>query len=144
MATYQIPALQSFSFKSEQWESWLCRFERFCQASGLAGKSEETQISTLIHFMGDRSEDVLKSFALSSKKYLSEENSKKYSVVIEKFNCHFGKRHNVIYDRVKFNSHSQLERESVEGFIYQVNALADKACSRKRSYKTPINSHLTR
>ena len=129
MAKYQIPALQSFSFKSEQWESWLCRFERFCQASGLAGKSEETQISTLIHSMGDRSEDILKSFALSeenSKKYLSEENSKKYSVAIEKFNCHFRKRRNVIYDRVKFNSRSQLERESVEGFIYHVNGLADK------------------
>ena len=73
MATYQIPALQSFSFKFEQWESWLHHFERFRQASGLAGKSEETQISMLIYSMGDRSEDILKSFALS------EEDSKKYS-----------------------------------------------------------------
>jgi len=62
---YEIPALQSFSFKSDHWESWLRRFERFCEASGLSGKSEETQISTLIYSMGDRSEDILKSFALS-------------------------------------------------------------------------------
>ena len=85
MAVYQIPVLQSFTFKSEQWESWLRRFERFCEASGLSGKSEETQISTLIYSMGDRSEDILKSFALS------EEDAKKYLMVIGKFNNHFGK-----------------------------------------------------
>ena len=119
MAAYQIPALQSFSFKSEQWESWLQRFERFCQTSSLGGKSQEMQISTLIYSMGDRSEDILKSFALF------EEDSKKYCVVINMFNTHFGKWHNIIYDRAKFNSHSQQEGQSVEDFIYHVNALAD-------------------
>jgi len=37
----------------------------------LAGKSEETQISTLIYSMGYQSEDILKSFALSSQKICS-------------------------------------------------------------------------
>ena len=69
--------------------------------------------------MGDRSEDILKLFALS------EEDTKKYSVVIGKFNSYFGKRRNVIYDRAKFNSRSQQEGKSVEDFIYHVNALAD-------------------
>lgn len=45
-------------------------------------------------------------------------------MVIDKFNSHFGKWHDVIYDRAKFNSCSQ-QGESVENFIYQVNALAD-------------------
>ena len=71
----------------------------------------------LIYSMGDRSEDVLKSFALS------EENSKKYSVVIEKFNSHFGKRHNVIYDRTKF----QQSFSAGTRLIYHINALADKS-----------------
>ena len=69
--------------------------------------------------MGDRSEDILKSFALS------KEDAKKYSVVIGKFNSYFGKQRNVIYDRAKFNSRLQQEGESVEDFIYHVNALAD-------------------
>ena len=69
--------------------------------------------------MGDRSEGILKSFALS------EEDAKKYSVVIGEFNYHFGERRNIIYDRAKFNSRSQQEGESVEDFIYHVNALAD-------------------
>ena len=118
MATYQIPVLQSFSFKSDQWESWLHRFKRFCEASGLSEKSEETQISAFIYSMGDQSEDILKSFTLS------EEEAKKY-LVISKFNNHFGKRRNIIYDRAKFNCRSQQEGESVEDFIYHVNALAD-------------------
>ena len=100
MAAYQIPALQSFSFKFKQWESWLRHFERFRKASGLSGKSEETQTSTLIYSMADQSEDILKLFALS------EEDAKKYSVVIGKFNNYFGKRRNVIYDRPKFNCRS--------------------------------------
>ena len=29
MAAYQIPALPTFTFKSEEWESWLRRFERY-------------------------------------------------------------------------------------------------------------------
>ena len=65
MAAYQIPALPSFTFKFEEWENWLRRFERFRQATGLASKSEETQINILIYSMGDKAEDILKSFALS-------------------------------------------------------------------------------
>ena len=74
--------------------------------------------------MGDRAEDILTSFALS------DEDAKKYSVVIEKFNSHFIKRRNVIFDRAKFNSRSQQEGESVEDFIYIVSMLwPNTACT---------------
>ena len=65
--------MQTFSFKSEEWRSWLRRFERFRQATGLKEKSEETQINTLVYSMGDKAEDLLQTFALS------EEDVKKYS-----------------------------------------------------------------
>ena len=55
--------------------------------------------------MGDQSEDI---------------PTKKYAVVINKFNNYFGKRHNIIYDRAKFNSQSQQEGELVEDFIYHI------------------------
>ena len=89
--TYQIPALQTFSFKSEEWPTWHRRFERFCQATGLTEKSEETQINTLIYSMGDKAEDLLQTFSLS------QEDAKKYSKVIEKFDSHSIQRRNVIY-----------------------------------------------
>ena len=62
------------------------RFERFRQASGLTEKSEEAQVNTLMYCMGDRADDILRSFKLS------EEDSKKYEVVKNKFDSHFVKR----------------------------------------------------
>jgi len=58
MAVYQFPTLQNFTFKSEEWENWLRRFERFRQATGLASKPDEMQINTLIYSMGDKVEDI--------------------------------------------------------------------------------------
>ena len=98
MASYQIPALERFDFsKPEQWPKWIRRFERFRQASDLASKSEENQVNTLVYSMGDKADDVLQSFNLS------EEDSKKYKTVKDKFDAHFVKRRNTIYERAKFN-----------------------------------------
>ena len=97
MTAYQIPAMQTFSFNLEEWQGWLRCFERFRQATGLKEKPEETQINTLVYSMGDKAEDLLETFALS------EEDAKKYAKVIEKFNSHFIRRCNVIYERARFN-----------------------------------------
>lgn len=67
--------------------------------------------------MGERAEDILQLLALS-------DEDTKYSMVVEKFNSHFIKHCNVIYDRAKFNSWSQQEGELAEDFIYSVHALA--------------------
>ena len=86
-ASYQISQPESFDFANpEEWPKWLWRFERFRQASGLTEKSEEAQVNTLMYCMGDRADDILRSFKLS------EEDSKKYEVVKNKFNSHFVKR----------------------------------------------------
>ena len=53
--------------------------------------------------MGDEADDILRSFGLS------EPDSKKYDVVLAKFEAHFIKRRNVIFKRVKFNMHKQEE-----------------------------------
>ena len=50
MAAYQIPALEKFSFKPEEWPRWIRRFERFRQASGLATKMEENQVNTRLFY----------------------------------------------------------------------------------------------
>ena len=63
-------------------------------------------------------EDILRSFALS------KEDTKKYSVVIGKFNRYFVKHCNIIYDRAKFNSRTQQEGEPVEDFIHSIHSLA--------------------
>ena len=98
MATFNIAPPESFSFtQPENWEKWIRRFDRFCKSSGLSEKPKPDQVNTLIYSMGDQAEDILLSFCLS------EEEAKKYSTVVEKFQQYFVKRKNVIYERSKFN-----------------------------------------
>jgi len=55
MASYQIPAIETFDFITpSEWPNWIRRFERFRHASGVSGKSEESQVNTLIYSMGDK------------------------------------------------------------------------------------------
>ena len=48
ISTFQVNPPKQFTFKSEEWEKWSCRFERFRIASGLTKESEESQVSALI------------------------------------------------------------------------------------------------
>ncbi len=74
MATYQMALPEQFDFNKphEEWPKWFRRFERFRQASGLVAKDELNQVNTLIYSMGDRADDIFRSFGLS------ETNQKKY------------------------------------------------------------------
>ena len=56
---------------------------------------------------------------------LSDEDKKKYSVVKDKFENHFVKRRNIIFERAKFNTRKQEEGESVDSFITELYALAE-------------------
>ena len=119
-ASYRIPAVEKFDFaKPEEWSRWIRRFERFRQASDLANKSEEVQISTLVYSLGDKAEDILTLFNLEA------EELKKYDTVKGKFESYFEKRRNTIYDRARFNSRTQRENESVEEFIADLYRLAE-------------------
>ncbi len=120
MASYQIPAVEKFDFgQPENWPKWIRRFERFRQASGIASKTEESQVNALVYSMGDKADDILGSFNLS------EEDAKKYETVKTKFEQHFVKRRNTIFERAKFNRRKQEDGESVDAFITDVYCLAE-------------------
>ena len=120
MALFTITPPGAFTFSQpDNWSRWIRRFERFRQASGLQSKSQESQINTLIYTMGDQADDILLSFQLS------EEDKKKYDIVLTKFQGHFVKRRNVIYERMKFNQRIQQEGESVESFVTDLYALSE-------------------
>ena len=77
MASYRIPAVENFDFaKPEEWLRWIRHFERFRQASGLASKTEDVQVSTFIYSMGDKAEDLLESFNLKEDEAKEYKNSK--------------------------------------------------------------------
>ena len=97
MAAYQVAPPEQFDFsRLDDWPKWVRRFEKFRCMSGLTDKAEAVQVHTLIYSMGDAADDILKSF------HLTEEESKTYGTVKDKFDNHFIKKRNVIYERARF------------------------------------------
>ena len=120
MATYQITTPEKFNFKEpDSWPKWIRRFERFSQASGLTEKSSESQVNTLIYSMGEEADDILFSFGLT------DEQSKNFETIKGKFEQHFIKKCNVVYERAKFNLRKQEEGEHVDPFITDLYKLAE-------------------
>ena len=69
--------------------------------------------------MGDKADEILQSFGLSA------DDEKKYATVKGKFEAHFVKRHNTVFERAKFNKHKQEGGESVDDFITDLYCLAE-------------------
>ena len=95
---YQVQPPEPFTFtRPVDWPKWLRRFERFRTASGLAEKADIVQVNTFLYSMGDEADDILRSFNLT------EAQQAEYAVVKERFNSHFVRKRNVIFERAKFN-----------------------------------------
>ena len=119
-ATYQVTPTEQFTFsRPQEWPKWIRRFERFRNATSLATKEETVQVNTLIYTMGDEADDIFRSFGLS------EEEKKVYTTVLNKFESHFAKRRNIIFERAKFNMRIQGENEPVDAFITDLYSLAE-------------------
>ena len=82
-------------------------------------KAQETQVNTLVYTMGDEADDILTSLGLT------DEQKKEYEMVKDKFEAHFVKRRNTIFERAKFNQRRQEEGESVDSFITSLYCLAE-------------------
>ena len=71
--------------------------------------------------MGDAAEDIFRSFKLDETKKEHED----YQLVKTRFENHFVKRRNVIFERARFNKRSQQDGESVESFVLALYSLAE-------------------
>ena len=76
-------------------------------------------MNMLIYSMGDEADDILRSFSLSV------EEQKSYATVKAKFDSHFTKRRNVIFECTRFNMCRQEEGEPVNTFITALYSLAE-------------------
>ena len=99
----QLP--NTFCFKNiEEWLKWQCRFEQYCMASGLAGREEEQQVSTLLYCLGEDAEDILDATRITT------DDKKKYDKVVEAFDNYFKVLKNIsvqTYRRCGRGSHSR-------------------------------------
>ena len=117
-ATIQPP--ESFDFKKpESWARWIRRFERFRLATSLNRKEGAVQVSTLVYAMGGDAEDILQSFGLD------ETAENEYDTVKARFQAHFIKRHNPIFERARFNQRTQQPGETVDAFITALYKLVE-------------------
>ena len=120
MATFQIAPPEQFNFNQpDKWLKWIRHFECFRDASGLSEKDEIHKINTLVDCMGDAADDILCLLGLTS------DEKKVYVMVKTKFEGHFVKRRNVIFECCKFKQRKQEEGESVDSFIAALHGLAE-------------------
>ena len=104
-----------FSFgKSEECLKWKRHFEQYHEASGLAEKGEQRQVSTLLHCLGEEAEEVLDTT------HISGDDRKKYEKVIDEFDKYFKVKKNVIYERTRFNQHSRfwMSQQTISSWKY--------------------------
>lgn len=120
MATLQLQPPEPFDFKSpDAWPKWKRRFQQYQDASGLSGEPDARQVSTLLYCLGEEANDVLASTNIS------DADKKRFDKVMEKFDEFFNVRHNVIFERARFNQRNQLPGESAEKYIAELYRLAD-------------------
>ncbi|UYV69287.1 hypothetical protein LAZ67_6003116 [Cordylochernes scorpioides] len=119
MAQIQPPETFDFSTPNE-WPKWKKRFERYLVVSGMKKKEEADKIDLFMYLMGDRADDIFRTF-----KFEKEEEATKLDSVLKAFDSHFCVRKNIIYERAKFNSRIQEDREPVDEFITSLYKLAD-------------------
>ena len=122
-APIPFAAPEPFSFsRPDEWLKWIRRFEQFHVASDLAKTDDKTQVNLLIYAMGDKADYILTSFRLSA------DDSEKYASVCDKFDSHFVRRRNTIYERAKFNQRVQQQGKPADSFIMDLYAIVEN-CS---------------
>jgi len=117
-APFNLQHCSVFS-KPDKWQKWKRRFQQYRMASGLSEKRDECQASTLLYYLGVDTEDILTTTCIL------DENRKKYSKVLEKFDKYFQVRHNVIFERTCLNKRNQQSGKSAENSITILHQLMD-------------------
>ena len=120
MAQLQLEPPEPFNFRApDDWPRWKRRFEHFRIASGLQGRSQIQQVSTLLYCLGEEAEGVLTSTNVTA------DERKVYDTVVGKFDAFFKVRRNVIFERARFNRRNQLDGEPAEQYIMELYRLAE-------------------
>ncbi len=128
MSSLQLRPPENFDFK---WPKWRRRFQQFRDASGLSAEDDTRQVSTLLYCLGEEANDVLAST------HISEEDKKVFSKVVEKLDDYFKVRHNVIFERARFNQRNQMPGESTEKYIAEIYR-----CRKLQIWSTQRRTHM--
>ena len=109
MAQYKPP--NPLNFAEPNWPKWKSQYETFRLLTDLLDKAGIIQVASLKYCMGPEAEEIAKTFNLS------EDEAKKYQMVIAKFDSHFTPQKNVLRLRQTFYRRVQQSQEDTEFFM---------------------------
>lgn len=116
-------APEPFSFEgnnvANSWKFWKQKFELFLIASGKSNKEDKIKIAVLLNTLGDQGIQIYNTF-----EYENEEDEKKYSIVLEKFDVYCSPLKNLVYEHFKFFKRDQLPHEGIDQFVTALKQLA--------------------
>lgn len=91
-----------------EYESWIQEFDDYRYASGLSQRTSEGQVRTLLYTMGRQARKIVSTFQLS------ETDAKDYDKVRDRFDKHFLKVENVVYESACFHRLCKEPGETVD------------------------------
>ena len=111
----------NFDFRNaDSWNLWITRFERYLSVANLMGRPDSEKVDLLCYIMGTEAEAILVRLLPHAPHH------QVYQTVKDQFNYYFAPKKNVIFERFKFNARTQQPGESVDEFITDLYALAEK------------------
>lgn len=116
-----VPAPDRFTFKKDDWSSWIASYERYRLATGLDKQEEKLQVNSLLLHMGSNVDQLLATMGKQP------EQLTKYDEGKQLFADYYEKKTNIMYERAKFNLRNQRDHETAEEYIADVVRLA-KSC----------------
>ena len=102
---------EQLDFKNPKWEDWKAAFLTYRMITELDKKPQPIQIATLKYCMGMQCEDILKTMNLT------DDESKSFDTIINKFDNYFKPRRNEIRLRRIFHKRNQEESEDIEEYL---------------------------
>ncbi|XP_063545758.1 uncharacterized protein LOC134753750 [Cydia strobilella] len=100
---------------SRQWLKWKKSFEIYSKACELSKKTEDVQVSILLHVIGEHCREVYEQFT---------DKITTIKGLLEHFDKYFLPTKNLTIERHKFFPRGQQEGESVEQYTFELNKLA--------------------
>ncbi|XP_042146534.1 uncharacterized protein LOC121835999 [Ixodes scapularis] len=103
-----------------EWPAWIEHFDDYRFATGINERTGEAQVRTLLYTMGRQAREIFATFDLSA------EEAKDFDLVKRKFDEHFVKERNVVYESACFHRRLQKPGESVDQYVTALHVLADR------------------
>lgn len=104
---------------ADNWKKWKQKFELYMTATGIEGKAQKVQSSTLLHVIGDEALEIYNTF-----EFTQQEDRLKLKVLLDKFEEHFTPHRNVTFERHVFNTRVQAPGENIDQFVTDLRTKA--------------------